>query len=95
METGDAEKESLDGWLVGWLNLSNAQLSPKRYWQGPRSQEMGEEGELHLTLHCQHQNDSCIKSSSDKSHFNVSLVVRDKKSQDSVHRPQPMKREER
>ena len=27
---------------------------------------------LHLTLHCLHQNDSCIKMGSDESHFNVS-----------------------
>ena len=29
-------------------------------------------------LHCHHQNDSCIKMGSDESHFNVSLIVRDK-----------------
>ena len=29
----------------GWLNLSDAGLSPTRYWRGPRSQEVGEEGE--------------------------------------------------
>ena len=29
-------------------------------------------------LHCNHQNDSCIKMGSDKSHFNVSLIVRDR-----------------
>ena len=42
--------------------------------------EVGEEGErlLYLSLHCHHQNDSCIKMGSDKSHFNVSLIVRDK-----------------
>ena len=28
--------------------------------------------------HCHHHNDSCIKMGRDKSHFNVSLVVRDK-----------------
>ena len=28
--------------------------------------------------HCHHQNDSCIKMGSDESHFNVSLIVRDK-----------------
>ena len=28
-----------------WLNLSDAKLSLKRYWQGP--QELGEEGMLH------------------------------------------------
>ena len=27
-----------------WLNEFNAELSLKRYWQGPRSQEVGEEG---------------------------------------------------
>ena len=30
------------------------------------------------TLHCQRQNDSCVKLASDESHFNVSLIVRDK-----------------
>ena len=31
-----------------------------------------------LWLHWHHQNDSCIKMGSDESHFNVSLIVRDK-----------------
>ena len=33
---------------------------------------------IYLTLHCHHRNDSCIKMGSDESHFNVSLIVRDK-----------------
>ena len=33
---------------------------------------------IHLSLHCHHQNDSGIKMGSDESHFNVSLMVRDK-----------------
>ena len=33
---------------------------------------------IYLLLHCYHQNDFCIKVGSDESHFNVSLVVRDK-----------------
>ena len=33
---------------------------------------------IYLSLHCRHQNDSCIKMGSDKSDFNVSLIVRDK-----------------
>ena len=33
---------------------------------------------IYLSLHCHHQNDFCIKVGSDESHFNVSLVVRDK-----------------
>ena len=28
---------------------------------------------IHLSLHCHHQNDSCIKTGSDESHFNVSV----------------------
>ena len=46
--------------------------------------EVGEEGIIHLSLHCHYQNDSCIKVGSDESHFNVSLIVRDK-----VTRPCP------
>ena len=30
-----------------------------------------------LSLHCHHQNHSCIKMGSDDSHFNVCLIVRD------------------
>ena len=37
--------------------------------------EVGEEGD---DIHCHHQNDSCIKVSSDECHFNVSSIVRDK-----------------
>ena len=35
---------------------------------------------LYLSLHCHHQNDSCIKLAGDKSHSNVSfiIIVRDK-----------------
>ena len=40
---------------------------------------MWEGGEMiYLSLHCHHQNDFCIKVGSDESHFNVSLIVRDK-----------------
>ena len=41
--------------------------------------EVGGEREIiYLSLHCRHQNDFCIKMGSDESHFNVSLIVRDK-----------------
>ena len=34
---------------------------------------------LYLSLHCHHQNDSCIKMGSDhENHFNVHLIARDK-----------------
>ena len=33
---------------------------------------------IYLSLHCHHQKDSCIKMGSDESHFNVSLILRDK-----------------
>ena len=32
----------------------------------------------HPSLHCHHQNDTCIKMGSDESHFNILLIVRDK-----------------
>ena len=42
-----------------------------------RDGEKGGKGKLiYLSLHCHHQNDSCIKMGSDESHFNVSSVVR-------------------
>ena len=52
---------------------------------------MGKEGRIiiYLSLHCHHQNDSCIKVGSDGSHFNVSLIARDK-----VHRSQLLKTKE-
>ena len=46
----------------------------KRYWQGPRFQEVGEEGD-YLTLLCHHQNDSCILIGIDENRFDVSLIV--------------------
>ena len=33
---------------------------------------------MYLSLHCHHQNDSCIKMGSGDSHFRVSLIVRDR-----------------
>ena len=41
---------------------------------------MGKEGRIiiYLSLHCHHQNDSCVKTGRDESRFNVSLIVRDK-----------------
>ena len=38
---------------------------------------------IYLSLHCHHQNDSCIKMGSDESHFNVS-VGRDGQSHKTV-----------
>ena len=38
----------------------------------------GKRENIYLSLHYQHQNDSCIKTGSDGSHFNVSLIVSDK-----------------
>ena len=34
---------------------------------------MGEREVIYPSLHCHHQNDSCIKMGSDESHFNVSV----------------------
>ena len=71
--------------------MLNTELSPKRSWRRPRSREAGEEvlaeakvpggggrGRLYLSLHCHHHNDACIKMGGDESHFNVSVIVRDR-----------------
>ena len=39
---------------------------------------------INQSLHCHHQNDSCIKMGSNKSRFNVALIVRDKVSNKTV-----------
>ena len=40
--------------------------------------EVGEREIIYLSLHCQHQNDFCIKMGGAESRFNVSLTVWDK-----------------
>ena len=45
--------------------------------EGKRVREGGREI-TYLSLHCHHQNDSCVKMGRDESHFNVSLTVTDK-----------------
>ena len=41
--------------------------------------EVGGEGDhIYLSLHYYHKNDSCITMGSEESHFNVSVIVRDK-----------------
>ena len=44
----------------------------------------GEREIIYLSLHCHHQNDSCIKMGSDESHLNVSFAVRDKVTKKTV-----------
>ena len=43
-------------------------------WQAVRFRVRGRF--IYLSLHCHHQNISCIKMGSDEIHFNVSLTVR-------------------
>ena len=42
---------------------------------GEGGMELGEREIIYLSLHCHHQNDSCIKMGSDESHFNVSVGI--------------------
>ena len=45
----------------------------------------GKRAIIYLSLHCQHQNDPCIKLGSGESYLNVSLVVRDKDTRQCPH----------
>ena len=58
--------------------------------------EVGEQGDynLYLSLHCHHQNDSCIKMDSDERHFNVSLIERDKVTRECPQTTTFLKRKE-
>ena len=80
-------------WLVG-LNFLNAELSAKMCWRGQRSRRWGKREIIYLSLHRRHQNDSCIKTGSDESHFNVLLIVRDKVTRQCPQITTFLKREE-
>ena len=54
----------------------------------------GEKEIIYLSLHCHHQNDACIKVGSDESHFNVSLIVRDKVTRQCPQTTQHLNRKE-
>ena len=55
-----------------------------RWGGGGREREI-----IYLSLHCHHQNDSCIKMGSDESHFNVSVGSGGQSNKTVVHKPQP------
>ena len=67
-------------WTVGWLNWFNAESSLKRYWRGPRSEEVGVRRRLYLTLYTLSPPEEHLhfKMGSNESHFKVSLIVRGK-----------------
>ena len=67
----------LSRYIVAWFDSFHAELFRKRYCWGPRSLEVGGRETIPDTS-CHHQKDSCIKTGSDESHLNVSLIVRDK-----------------
>ena len=65
----------------GYMGLLIATLSPPEWLYGPTYRYTVTTRMTiwaYLSLHCHHQNDSCLKMGSNQSHFNVSLIVRDK-----------------
>ena len=56
--------------LSGRLNMFNAKLSLKRYRRGPRSQEVGEEGDYTQRCTVTTGMTLAMKMDSDESHFN-------------------------
>ena len=59
--------------------------------------EVGEKGDKYTYRYkrCHKQNDSCIKTGSDKSHFNVALIARDKATRQCPQTTTFSKRKER
>ena len=55
---------------------------------------LGNKEIIYLSLHCHHQNDSCVKTGSDESHVNVLLTVRDKVSKQCPQTATVLKRKE-
>ena len=78
---GTQAKHSPD--VAHLFDLVTAELSLERYWWGLRFLMIGRRagggvvvvGELYLSLHCYHQNDSCVQMGSDGRHFNVALTA--------------------
>ena len=52
--------------------ISDGKKEGKGVWR------WGETETIYPSLHCHHQNESCVVMGSDESHFNVSLIVKDK-----------------
>ena len=65
---------TLAGLLLTWCFTSTETI--RLIWD--RRMEVGKREIIYLSLHCHQQDDSCIKMGSDDSHFNVSLIVKDK-----------------
>ena len=55
----------------------------------------GKKEVIYLSLHCHHQNDSCIKMGSDESHFNALIIMRNKVTNRTVSTNQNFGREGR
>ena len=60
------------------VHLNHKAYYGRRLGGGGGVWKWGKREIIYLLLHCDHQNDTCIKTGSDESHFNVSLIVRDK-----------------
>ena len=71
-----AHQDQFGRWSLGETCLTPRCL--RRGTGGDRDPRKWESRRLYLSLHCHHQNDSCIQMGSDVSHFNVSLTVRNK-----------------
>ena len=70
-------KYNITTWCLTSTEISR--LIKDRENEGKGVWRWGKREIIYLSLHCHRQNDFCIKTgNSDESHFNVSLIVRDK-----------------
>ena len=64
--------------VPAWVKLISRRVVSEEVVAGTEIPGGGGRGRLYPTLHCHHQNDSCIKMGSDESHFNVSSTESNK-----------------
>ena len=67
-----SETEQVSTYTRFLTSTETIRLIRDREKEGEGGMEVGEREIIYLSLHCHHQNDSCIKVGSNESHFNVS-----------------------
>ena len=68
MEVGGGGKLYTYRYTVTIRLIRDGEKAGRWAWRRGKGRQL-----MYLSLHCHHQNDSCVKMGSDESHFNVSV----------------------